>query len=326
MSDLAIRIRRSLLRWALAAMGERRRRVLAWQAMRSAGVRSVAFEREGLVWEVGINDCAVDVEDYIGFITFVDGSFSRDEIAAVLRWLQHCGLPSTSRNVIVDVGANIGTTSVPMARDGNFRVLAIEPLAGIFELLRRNVAANGLSDRIALVRKAVLGTPRRVPMCINLRNPGSSFVERDGAATTSGDKTSDLEFVEAETLATIVASAGLRPESIALVWADVQGCEGDVIESGVALWADGVPLWAEIEPDSLRRQGSFDGFVALAAQHFDRFIASRDLLRSGIDAPGRPIAELADLIREIIPPQENTDVLFLPPGFRTCRVGDGGGA
>jgi len=305
-------------------MSERRRRVLAWRAMQSAGVQSVTFEREGLVWEVGISDGGVDVEDYIGFAMFVDGSFSRDVIAALLRWMQHCGLPSASRNVIVDVGANIGTTSIPMARDGNCRVLAIEPVAELFERLRRNVAANRLSDRIALARKAVLGAPQRVRMHLDRGNRGASFVRRDGAALTSGAGTTESEVVEAETLMATIASAGLRPESIALVWADVQGCEGDVIESGAALWADGVPLWAEIEPHSLQRQGSLQGFAPLAAAHFDRFIESRDLLASGIDAAARPIAELGDLIRRIAP-QENTDVLFLPPRFRARRGSDGGG-
>ena len=82
---------------------------------------------------------------------------------------------------------------------------------------------------------------------------------------------------------------GFSAGEIAMVWADVQGCELDVIESGELLWAAGAPLWAEIEPHSLRRQGTLEVLAPRAAAHFDRFILASDLIASGF--PGRIVQD-----------------------------------
>lgn len=123
------------------------------------------------------------------------------------------------------------------------------------------------------------------------------------------------EDVEADTLSGIVAAAGLDAGEIALVWSDVQGCELAVIESGSEFWARSIPLWAEVEPISLRRQGTLDRFPDALAAHFDRFIPSTELCRLGLAAVPRPIAEFPHLIAGIAPGEMSTDVLLLPPAF-----------
>ncbi len=55
-------------------------------------------------------------------------------------------------SVFVDVGANIGATTVPLARKVA-RVIAIEPSPKVLPYLRRNVALNGLSN-VAIVECA----------------------------------------------------------------------------------------------------------------------------------------------------------------------------
>jgi FkbM family methyltransferase len=52
----------------------------------------------------------------------------------------------------VDVGANIGTTVLPAARQvgPTGRVIAVEPASRVGNLLRRSILINGLQDRISL--------------------------------------------------------------------------------------------------------------------------------------------------------------------------------
>jgi len=76
-----------------------------------------------------------------------------------------------------------------------------------------------------------------------------------------------------------------------------------------------VPLWAEVEPVSLAKQGTLTTFAGLAATHFDRFIDGRDLSRFGDAARAVSIDRLPALIAAITPEQVNTDVLFLPPAW-----------
>jgi FkbM family methyltransferase len=75
----------------------------------------------------------------IGFHLLVDGAYEPDEVA-----FARSRLPAGS--VFVDVGANIGTYSIPIARLSGPRttVVAIEASPAIATYLRRNLALNGL--------------------------------------------------------------------------------------------------------------------------------------------------------------------------------------
>jgi FkbM family methyltransferase len=305
------KVRRYALLWALETIGVRRRRIVAWRAMAGSGVCDVTFERDGMVWTTSPDD------ESIGFPLFTDGGHHMQEVGALLAWMLRCGMLSESRNVVVDVGANIGSTCIPIVRAAGCRALAIEPAAENFRRLMMNVAANGLADRILLAPKAVLRTPGTVKMCLTERASGGNFVWRDGVEDMAQVDVAGVEDVEADALTSIIASVGLCDEQIALVWADVQGCEADVVESAAHLWELGVPLWAEVEPHSLARQGSLARFADVTGAHFDRFIDTRNLIRFGEAACPVPIAELKSLIAGITPEQVNTDVLFLPPRFDT---------
>lgn len=300
-------LRTALLLRGLGLLGTRRRRILGWRALAGTGMRDVTFARDGLVWTTSLDD------EPVGLGLFADGHYQGHEIAALQAWMARAGVLAASRDVVVDVGAHIGSTCIPMVRATGCRALAIEPVAESFRRLTANVTANGLDGSILLARAAVQRVPGRITMRVVDGASGSSFVGRGGAVRRAAGDEPVLEEVDASPLTAIVEAAGLRAEEIALVWADVQGCEAEVIASGARLWAMGVPLWAEIEPTSLARQESLATFVELAGAHFDRFIAARDLVRLGAAARPSPIGDLRALISGITPEQLNTDALFLPP-------------
>jgi len=310
-------LRTTLVLRAIELLGARARRVVGWRALVGAGVRDVTFERDGLVWTVSPEDGPV------GFGLFTDGAYHGDEIRALAAFLARSGVLAPSRDVIVDAGAHVGSSCIPLVRATGGRALAIEPVAESFRRLETNVAANGLAARITCVRAAVVRDAGRVTMCAETRQSGSRFVGRAHAEAGRGSVLGSADWSTPEEvnglpLVALLADAGVPLTEVALVWADVQGSEADVIASGAALWALGVPLWAEIEPHSLVRQGSFERFASLAAAHFDRFVTARDLVSAGAAARRAPVAELAGLMSRISPRQMNTDVLLLPP-----RLDDG---
>jgi FkbM family methyltransferase len=58
----------------------------------------------------------------------------------------------SGRDTIVDVGAHIGTTTIPaLSRQGFVRAVAIEPDPAHLPLLRANVALNQLEERVTVV-------------------------------------------------------------------------------------------------------------------------------------------------------------------------------
>jgi FkbM family methyltransferase len=310
MRNLLRKLRRDALQRTIEMLDVRRRRLLAWRSLIASDVLSISFVREGVIWSLA------ELDGIIGFFLFVEGGYQGQEIRALLEWLRCNDVSLGSRTVVVDVGANIGTTSIPFARQGGYRVVAIEPASKNFRQLEVNVASNGLQEQILLAHRAVLRGPGTVTMCVLKENFGGSFVWRDGLAEVETDTIAGYETVEGDELETIIKSAGIGLEEVALVWADVQGCEGEVIDSGARLWAGGVPLWAEVEPLSLARQGRLDSFEDLAAAHFDRFVDSHSLLKLKDKAPPRSIAALGSLIRSLSAQGGSTDILLLPPSCK----------
>ncbi len=80
------------------------------------------------------------VEEPIALVLFANGVYEPDTLAAILRRLPRDG-------IYLDVGANIGATALPVARQrSDVRVICIEADPGITTILRRNVAENRLSN------------------------------------------------------------------------------------------------------------------------------------------------------------------------------------
>lgn len=303
MREVLQQLRERLLRGALALPSTRRQRIVAWHAMIHAGVRDVSVDRDGLTWRIPVGD------PHIGFAVFVEGSFALASIHRLLDWLDARGASPSGSDTILDVGANIGTTCIPIVRRCGCRAVAIEPMSETFAMLRENVLRNGYGDAITMVEAAVTSSEDRVRMRVGA-NIGAAEVAR--AMNRASDEQAPTVDARGVPLDTILAEVGLAPDAVRLVWADVQGCEGTVIETGARLWATGAPLWAEFEPALLAQQGGIDAFFRASEAHFSHFIEQHQLVREGKDAAPRPISALRDTLASV-PLQ--TDVLLLPAGF-----------
>ena len=131
---------------------------------------ALVFERNGLTWAVPPGD------DPIGRELFDVGSYQGVGVGAMVRYAQH---ERPNASWMIDVGANIGTTSVPMARAG-YRCLAIEPVPSTLTFLRRNVAANGLADRITIIDAAVSSSEDEVIVAVSTSHGNSEVVATAG--------------------------------------------------------------------------------------------------------------------------------------------------
>lgn len=70
----------------------------------------------------------------------------------------HAGIPFdwSSCRTIVDVGGNIGTFTLYAAhKSPNARIITVEPEPGNLEMLHKNIADNGLTDRVDVVEAGV---------------------------------------------------------------------------------------------------------------------------------------------------------------------------
>jgi len=254
-----------------ARLSEREIRRLAFSLLAEEPTE-LTCDRDGLTW-------TVDTGDEVGESVYVDGRYSGEEIDAVLAWLG-----DNHKSTVVDVGANVGTTTLPFARVG-YHVVAIEPVPTTFAMLSRNVEANGLGSTVRCVNRAISAAAGQVDMWVT---KGSGLSELEAAGQGPGFSQIGPTFeamkqrisVESDRLDELLVSEGVKIEDIALVWSDTQGSESYVIETGMDLWTAGVPLYCEVDPTLLSLHGGLDSFLGLVEGTFAQFL-TRDVLISG---------------------------------------------
>lgn len=286
------------------------RRILAWRFI-SLDVERITFRRNGTLWT------GKPTDEFVVAPLYCDGHFQGEGIDALLNWINQRKRLTASRNVIVDIGAHIGTTCIPFAQKTDAHILAIEPVPETFQLLQQNVTQNNLGHRITCVQKAVYQQRACLEMGIPKRNDGGAFImpksKNDMVGLTSKCEIRETRHVSAELLISVLRESGIQPERVAFVWCDVEGSEVEVIESGTELWSSGVPLYLEINPAMLNLQQHLHVLPDLIKQYFDRYLASSELSRYRSVESFHSTSELPGFIDHL----ENgvTDILLLPKGF-----------
>jgi FkbM family methyltransferase len=151
---------------------------------------------------------------------------------------------------VVDVGANIGITTVTIAKKvgGKGKVYAFEPLRGYFDVLKKNLSANGLKN-VKAFELALVGRVGRIDFYEN--ELSSSIVSRGSTNKT---------MVEATTLDNFVKEQNV--ERIDLINMDCEGSELLVLKAAErTLQKNKVKIFCEIHHDVLEELGQSVGDI-----------------------------------------------------------------
>ena len=168
----------------------------------------------------------------------------------------------------IDLGANIGTTAIPAALAGA-RCHAVEPEPANVALLRRNIARNGVADRVRVHEAAAWHEAAELAFEIAPANLGDHRVRT--AAPDGGGAYGEAErttiAVPARPVDTLIEAGSLAGP--VLVKVDVQGAETQALAGGPALFDRADIALLEYWPYGLRRLGSEPAALfAAAARHF----------------------------------------------------------
>jgi FkbM family methyltransferase len=204
---------------------DRRRRFFV-EAARYTGY--VAVEAEGLTFLVSTADEAPGGRFF--------RTRSRQEFPVLARACDRID----PRGVFVDVGANVGTTTLAALRRFDCAI-AVEAEPRNAALLRANTALNGLESRVTIVEAACSSTSSEVELRLSHTHHGGHAVGRPKEGEES-------LHVPAITLDDLIAKAGVAPAGVGLVWMDVGGHEDEVLRGGASLVDEGVPIVVEVRP------------------------------------------------------------------------------
>jgi FkbM family methyltransferase len=214
-------------------------------------------------------------------------------------------------DLCVDAGANLGWYATVMARrvGPTGAVLAFEPDAGNFALLRTNLADNGIADRVRAFELALYERDGEIEFELSPDNFGDHRLRaRSGAPSFHEAETGPRSYrrVPARTLDGVLAELGLADRPIRLLKVDTQGAEVAIFRGAGRALAAAAVMTAEFWPYGLARAGyTVDDYVTLVSAQFGQFarLNTEDLKMA-------PIAELAADVRR--PPDSKADK---PDGF-----------
>lgn len=160
----------------------------------------------------------------------------------------------------IDIGANIGTISIPVVRRGYaLNAYCFEPSPENFNLLKANIYLNELSSHIETFNIA-LGSEKNQSLVFELsdENSGDHRVrvsDVDGVYKEQNRKTISIK---SESLDYILPKC--FGKNTTLVWIDTQGYEGFILKGAQNILKHQVPLVVEFWPYGLERAGSLRDF------------------------------------------------------------------
>jgi FkbM family methyltransferase len=227
----------------------------------------------------------------VGRSLFVKGG--RGEIGTLARAvsvLAEVSGRSLRGTTFVDVGANIGTATVAALRTQPFaRAIALEPERDNYRMLKANAALNDVDDVVRALNVAVSNEEGLLELAISNLSSGAHRVGvGDGL-----DAGRPSRWVQKLTLDFLVHRSIVSPDDVGLVFMDVQGHEGHVLDGAGAFVEHGVPFTLEFKPAALVRMAGLKLLEQVVAGAFTHFVDLRRIRAgSSIEIPLHPAQDI----------------------------------
>jgi len=173
---------------------------------------------------------------------------------------------------MIDIGANVGTTSIPRALLGDFNcVYAIEPSPPNYACLVRNIISNGIRGLVLPDRVAMGDTNGEMTM--HVRRSGTHHLVTRAEHVSEGERM----VVPCLTLDTWVNRIGIDLSDVGFIKSDTQGWDARVLAGAERVLAHRHIAWQiEFSPAMLERSGkSIADVFSLLERHFTHFIDLR---------------------------------------------------
>ncbi|MGH2901269.1 MAG: FkbM family methyltransferase [Solirubrobacteraceae bacterium] len=211
---------------------------------------------------------------------------------------------ATHDRTFLDIGANIGTAIVQAVRHhGAGGGVAFEPDPDNVMLLRHNLIANGLHDRVRVVASALSDRCCDVALERSADNHGDHRVRI--AAVPHGDAFGEsgrpVLTVPSITFDSAVDEGIVDLDRVGLASIDTQGHEAHVLAGATTLCASGVPVMLEYWPYGLRAAGGHERLKELLTESFEHYVDLGQPFDRGRIAlrPATEIGELDDRLGDI---------------------------
>lgn len=168
----------------------------------------------------------------------------------------------------LDVGANIGLTTIPIARNAEVLCVAFEPEPKNYRYLEHNIRRNCVHDNVAILNFALFDRRTSIDFELSAQNPGDHRIRLVTAQGAYGEQTRDVIQVVANRLDAIIDQERLRaPLGVKI---DAQGSECQIFAGGQTILSRAELLAFEYWPYGIERiGGNLPFLVDFISRHFE---------------------------------------------------------
>jgi FkbM family methyltransferase len=203
----------------------------------------------------------VHTNDPVGENIFLHGEYDFDKLTLALQLLGR-----SSINVLVDVGANIGSICIPaITRKIAQKAVAIEPEAVNFSLLTANVSINNVVADITCHQIALGPEDNQL---VRLELSTDNFGDHRVTPTNGAHRERPSTHVSSMRLDSIVPH--LNPHTD-LIFMDVQGFEKFVLDGSTEAINARVPIVMEYFPEGIQEHCSLDNLLDVISPYSGYF-------------------------------------------------------
>lgn len=167
-------------------------------------------EREIILKGDGWN-LLVNPRDHIGFRSYIKNQPFEMAVYHLAEKLK-----TSNRKVVIDVGANIGTASVPICSQNDYELVAVEASKDNGRLLAKNIVNNNIRAKLFLYALVDEVKENYVKLFINKGNTGANSLNKSWNPSKGLKEMSSFEFAPSKTLDEVVKEARLIISEISL--------------------------------------------------------------------------------------------------------------
>jgi FkbM family methyltransferase len=209
---------------------------------------------------------------------YVRRAYEQHYVTQVIEYLDRARLRSAKRDVVLDVGANIGMIAIALVKHGWFHhAVAFEPEQDNFRLLEHNVRQNGYELEIKCHQVALSSRSGEFDLVLNAENSGGHFIQSEFQAPDSAPPRRRVSVKTVSCDELLDGELSHLADRVGLVWMDIEGHEGHFLEGASKTLARGIPVVSEFYPRAIERSGtSRQEYLDLVRQRFTHVCTCSD--------------------------------------------------
>ena len=173
------------------------------------------FKLRGRDWKLILN-----IRDHIGFISYLKQKPFEMCVFHVANKLQ-----GNKRNIVIDLGANVGSASIPICAIKNYELIAVEPSKENASLLLKNIFLNNLKSKIYICALGEKIDEKYKKLFINKGNTGANSIIKGWNPSVKSQDSQQFEYVESTSFDQIIVQGRVEINNVLVVKIDVEGME-----------------------------------------------------------------------------------------------------